>query len=212
VASQISGLVPVPPATTEISPVTTVFPSDGYDQEWLQSRADAALIEQIALGNEQAIVVLYDRYSALVYSIALRILRNPVFAEDVLREIFMYVWRTPANVATTRGTLAGWMAVGARNRSIDVLRARNLQEVGNELLTASAMNLGEEAKQDLIVTRARLFIEQLPFEQRKMLEMAFFEGMTPAEIAELTGIRLENVMTQIRTALESLRLSVTSKN
>ena len=77
---------------------------------------DAVLLARVQRGEEPAMASLFDRYSKLVYSVALRVLRDPAAAEDVLQEIFLQVWRSPEGFRATRGSLGGWLAVVARNR------------------------------------------------------------------------------------------------
>src|ERR1700748_3542263 len=83
---------------------------------------DAALLALVQRGDDSAMASLFDRYSKIVYSVALRVLRDPASAEDVLQEVFMQIWRNPDGFVATRGSLGGWLTVVARNRSIDALR------------------------------------------------------------------------------------------
>ena len=149
--------------------------------------------------------VLFDRYSKIVYSVSLRVLREPASAEDVLQEIFMQVWRNPGSFLETKGSLGGWLAVVARNRSIDTLRRRKPTDQVEEVSLSSPFNLAEEAERNNMMERARAAIVKLPTEQRKTLEMAFFDGLTHTEIAEMTGDPLGTVKTRIRSALLTLR-------
>ena len=75
---------------------------------------DASLLALVQRGDEQAMASLFDRYSKVVYSVALRVLRDPASAEDVLQEIFMQIWRSPDGFIATRGSLGGWLAVVSR--------------------------------------------------------------------------------------------------
>ncbi len=166
---------------------------------------DASLLALVQRGEESAMASLFDRYSKVVYSVALRVLRDPASAEDVLQEIFMQIWRNPDSFVATRGSLGGWLAVVSRNRSIDALRRRRPTESVDEVALASPYNLSEEAERHSMIEKARSIIVQLPTEQRKTLEMAFFDGLTHSEIAEMTGDPLGTVKTRIRSALLSLR-------
>jgi RNA polymerase sigma-70 factor (ECF subfamily) len=166
---------------------------------------DAQLLARVQRGDEQAMAGLFDRYSKIVYSVALRVLRDAAAAEDVLQEIFMQVWRNPNTFIATRGSLGGWLAVVARNRSIDTLRRKKPTEQVEEVYLASPTNLADEAERNLMMERARSVIVTLPPEQRKTLEMAFFDGLTHSEIAEMTGDPLGTVKTRIRSALGTLR-------
>jgi RNA polymerase sigma-70 factor, ECF subfamily len=171
---------------------------------------DAALLALVQKGDEHAMASLFDRYSKVVYSVALRVLRDPASAEDVLQEVFMQIWRNPDGFVATRGSLGGWLAVVARNRSIDALRRKRPTEQVDDMALASNYNLANEAERNSLMEKARGVIQLLPIEQRKTLEMAFFDGLTHSEIAEMTGDPLGTVKTRIRSALTSLRKAFTA--
>jgi RNA polymerase sigma-70 factor, ECF subfamily len=145
-----------------------------------------------------------------VYSVALRVLRDPSSAEDVLQEVFMQIWRNPDSFAATRGSLGGWLAIVSRNRSIDALRRKRPTESIENMALASNYNLADEAERNRMAETARGIIYKLPMEQRKTLEMAFFDGLTHSEIAEMTGDPLGTVKTRIRSALTTLRKAFTA--
>ena len=176
----------------------------------LSAQDDAALLALIQRGDEHAMASLFDRYSKVVYSVALRVLRDPAAAEDVLQEVFMQLWRSPDGFVATRGSLGGWLAVVSRNRSIDALRRKRPTECVDDIALASNYNLANEAERNMMVERARGVIQSLPMEQRKTLEMAFFDGLTHSEIAEMTGDPLGTVKTRIRSALSTLRKAFTA--
>jgi RNA polymerase sigma-70 factor, ECF subfamily len=169
------------------------------------SQDDASLLALVKRGDEFAMASLFDRYSRVVYSVALRVLRDPASAEDILQEVFTQVWRNPDGFIATRGSLGGWLAVVSRNRSIDALRRKKPMEPINELSMAAPYNLANEAERNNMMEKARGVIVKLPAEQRKTLEMAFFDGLTHSEIAEMTGDPLGTVKTRIRSALTTLR-------
>ena len=169
------------------------------------SEDDASLLAKIQSGDEHAMASLFDRYSKVVYSVALRVLRDPSSAEDVLQEIFMQIWRNPDGFSAARGSLGGWLAVVSRNRSIDALRRRRPTDSVDDVVLASPYNLANEAERNSLMERARGVISNLPAEQRKTLEMAFYDGLTHSEIAEMTGDPLGTVKTRIRSALLTLR-------
>jgi RNA polymerase sigma-70 factor (ECF subfamily) len=166
---------------------------------------DAQLLDRVRRGDEQAMATLYDLYSKVVYSVALRVLRDPAAAEDVLQDVFLGVWRKPERFVSARGSLGGWLAVVARNRAIDTLRRKRPSEQVEEVFLASPFNLADEAERNTLMERVRAIILHLPLDQRKTLEMAYFDGLTHTEIAEITGDPLGTVKTRIRTALLTLR-------
>jgi RNA polymerase sigma-70 factor (ECF subfamily) len=166
---------------------------------------DLQLLGRIRRGDEQAMAAIYDRYARVVYSVALRVLRDPASAEDVVQDVFLGLWRRPEAFVSARGSLGGWLAVVARNRSIDTLRRKRPSEQVEEVNLASPFDLASEAERNTMMQRTRTIILRLPLEQRKALEMAYFDGLTHSEIAEVTGDPLGTVKTRIRTALLSLR-------
>jgi RNA polymerase sigma-70 factor, ECF subfamily len=127
-----------------------------------------------------------------------------------LQEVFMQIWRNPDGFIATRGSLGGWLTVVARNRSIDALRRKRPSEQVDDMALASNCNLADEAERNSLMEKARGVIRQLPMERRKTLEMAFFDGLTHSEIAEMTGDPLGTVKTRIRSALTSLRKAFTA--
>ena len=171
----------------------------------LASTEDSILLALIGQGDESAMAAIFDRYSRLIYSVALRVLRDPAATEDVLQDVLMQVWRKPDALAVNRETLGGWLAVAARNRSIDTLRRRKPSDAVDEVALSAHGSLADEAERNLMMERARLLSGNLPAEQRKALELAFFDGLSPAEIAETTGDPLGTVKSRIRSGLLMLR-------
>jgi RNA polymerase sigma-70 factor, ECF subfamily len=169
---------------------------------------DEALIERIRSGDETAMADTYDRYSGIVYGVALRVLGDAAAAEDVLQEVFLQLWRNPQAFDASRGKLATWLAVIARNRAIDHLRKRPLEDDIEGLPISTGVSLENEAEQRLAVEKIRGALSRLPQEQRRALEMAFFEGMTHTEIASKTGDPLGTIKTRIRAGLMALRKAV----
>lgn len=149
--------------------------------------------------------VLYDRYSSLVYAVGLRVLADIAAAEDVLQEVFMQVWRNPARFDTTRGSLGAWLAVIARNRAIDVLRRRHFESDIEDVVISVEPDLASEADRSRAVKSVRGALNSMHPAQRKVLEMAFFEGLTHTEIATKTGEPLGTIKTRIRSGLLALR-------
>jgi RNA polymerase sigma-70 factor (ECF subfamily) len=166
---------------------------------------EAALLARIHAGDESAMAELYDRYSGIVYGVALRVLGSTASAEDLLQEVFLQLWRNPRAFDAERGRLAPWLAVIARNRAIDMLRRRPVEEDIDELPISTGVNLEDEAGERMAIDKVRGVLAQLPQEQRKTLEMAFFEGMTHTEISAKLGEPLGTVKTRIRSGLLALR-------
>ena len=166
---------------------------------------DAVLLTRMGQRDENAMEEIFRRYSGAVYSVALRVLRDRGQAEDVLQEVFLQLWRHPVAFAQQRGSLGGWLVVVARNRAIDLLRRRKLTDPVEEGALASSLNVADEAERNTTMQKVRQAIAGLPDEQRKTLELAYFEGLSHTEIASRTGDPLGTVKTRIRQGLISLR-------
>jgi RNA polymerase sigma-70 factor (ECF subfamily) len=167
--------------------------------------SDATLVSAIRAGDEQAMVQLYDRCAPIVYSVALRILRDSAAAEDILQDVFMQLWRNPDAFDASRGSLPGWLAVIARNRAIDSLRKRRAETDISEVVVSIEPDLVSEAEWNRALEKIRSALGRMPGPQRSALEMAFFEGLTHSEIAAKTGEPLGTIKTRIRAGLVSLR-------
>jgi len=173
-----------------------------------ENSSDARLILSVRSGDQQAMGALFDRYSSLVYSVALRVLGDTGAAEDVLQEVFMQLWRKPAVFDSARGSLAAWLAVIARNRAIDAIRKRKPETDIEDVIVSVEPDFAGEAERNRAAEHIRRKLSEMPEPQRSALEMAFFEGLTHSEIATKTGTPLGTIKTRIRTALISLRMAV----
>jgi RNA polymerase sigma-70 factor, ECF subfamily len=166
---------------------------------------DTALLSRVGQGDESAMETVFRRYSGAVYSVALRVLHDSGQAEDVMQEIFLQLWRKPAAFVQGRGALGAWLVVVTRNRAIDLLRRRKLTDSVDDVVLASPINVADDAERNAMMEKVRGVLANLPPEQRKSLELAYFEGLTHTEIASRTGDPLGTVKTRIRQALITLR-------
>jgi RNA polymerase sigma-70 factor, ECF subfamily len=167
--------------------------------------SDLALVTAIRSGDQAAMAALYDRYSSIVYAVALRVLQDTRAAEDVLQDIFMQLWRNPGAFDSSRGNMAPWLAVIARNRAIDALRRRRPENDIEDVVVSVEPDLASEADRSRAMEKVRDALGAMAAPQRSALEMAYFEGLTQAEIAKKTGEPLGTIKTRIRTGLLSLR-------
>jgi RNA polymerase sigma-70 factor, ECF subfamily len=177
--------------------------------ENMSAADDMGLLTRIQSGDQEAMSALFDRYGTMVYSVALRVLKDAGEAEDVMQEIFVQVWKNPGAFVSGKGSLGGWLVVVARNRSIDIIRRRRPTEQVELFALPSSTNLAREAEQDSLLGKIRGVMVSLPEEQRKSVELAFFEGLSHSEIAERTGDPLGTVKTRIRLALTTIRKALT---
>ncbi len=172
---------------------------------------DGALIRRIADGDESALSELYDRYAGLLLALARRILGRQADAEDVLQEVFLQVWNQAVRYDTRRSAVSTWLVLITRSRSIDRLRSRQVMD--RTLVNVQQENRGRNTSPEGIRSvlweqrRRRLTaaLADLPAEQRNVLELAFFQGMTQSEIANGTGIPLGTVKTRTLLAMKKLR-------
>lgn len=148
---------------------------------------------------------LYDRYSGVVYSVALRIVGDTGAAEDILQDVFMQLWRNPEAFDANRGSLPGWLAVISRNRAIDFLRKRRPETEIDDVVVNVEPDMVRGAEWSLVLGKIRGVLAVMPDTQRSVLEMSFFEGLTHGEIAQKTGEPLGTIKTRIRAGLLALR-------
>jgi RNA polymerase sigma-70 factor, ECF subfamily len=170
-----------------------------------QAVDDMRLVARIRAGDQKALSELYDRYSKVVYGVALRILHDTGAAEDLLQDIFLQLWRKPDAFDSSRGSLAAWLAVIARHRSIDRLRQRRPETDIEDCVIVTATDLRDETERSLVIEKVRVVMNEMGPDQRTAMEMAFFEGLTHTEIAEKTGEPLGTIKTRIRSGLQMLR-------
>jgi RNA polymerase sigma-70 factor (ECF subfamily) len=171
---------------------------------------DSELVKRLQRREARAMADLYDRYGRLVYALILRVVRDGATAEDLVQETFLRVWNRVQAFDAARGGLGPWLLAVARNRAIDYLRsaggrmrnALELQETDHPALFA-------DFEKDLLnadrVRRIKSALERLSENQRTVIELAYFEGLSQTEMAERMGQPLGTVKTWVRTALKSLR-------
>lgn len=173
--------------------------------------SDRAAFAGMARGDAHALGNLYDRYSRPVYSLALRILQDTSDAEDVVQDVFTQVWRTASSYDAARGAVAAWLLTMARTRAIDRLRARSGRQRHSADAPLADATPDPAALPDAQLVTAELAwavrtaLEALPVLQRVALELAFYEGLTHAEIAARLEEPLGTVKTRIRSAMRKLR-------
>lgn len=177
----------------------------------LATAADREALERLARRDEGALAELYDRHARLVYSLALRIVRDPADAEDVVQEVFSQIWRQAARYDQARSNVAAWVVVLTRSRAIDRLRRRQARPDAPTIDHESLDPVDEAPPQDdRMVASARAAavrsaLDDLPVLQRVAIELAFYEGLTHVEIAERLEQPLGTVKTRIRQGLRALR-------
>ena len=216
--SQIGG--PVADAHARAERIPTVARDVTSTQK--RARADARadddrLMAALGEGEIEALEGLYDRYSILVYSVALRILRDQILAEDVTQEVFLRLWRRPQSYDPARGRFVSWLMSITRNRAIDeqrrVSRRLRLEGTGGDatetVQTVDRLDDPELAAaigDDRAAVRAAMKTLSPP--QRRVIELAYFAGLSQTEIAALTSTPLGTVKTRVRLAMSKLRVAL----
>jgi RNA polymerase sigma-70 factor (ECF subfamily) len=177
---------------------------------------DAELAERLQRRDAGAMAELYDRYGRLAYSIIIRIVRDPSLAEDLVQETFLRVWNRVQKFDRERGALGPWLLAVARNRAIDYVRsvdgrmARNAYEMVESESPLLYANLENELLSSDQARRIREALGKLNPNQRNVIELAYFEGMSQTEMAAKLGQPLGTVKTWVRAALKSLRVELES--
>jgi RNA polymerase sigma-70 factor, ECF subfamily len=198
-----------PPNPTNASPRSTSTALNqtetGLEGAAEPQSADAALLARIGEGDAGAMGEFFDRYSPVVYAVALRVLREPGSAEDVMQDVFLRIWRSPSGFVSGRASLGAWLVVVARNRAIDVLRGRKPADPVDDVVLASPFDVSATAERNIAVDKVKKALQTLPQEQQSLVDMAFFEGLTHSEIAARTGDPLGTVKSRIRMALMEIR-------
>jgi RNA polymerase sigma-70 factor (ECF subfamily) len=160
-----------------------------------------ALLTRITAGDGPALGEFYDLFAGLVNALALRILRDAADAEDVVQEVFVQVWRQAGRFDALRGSPEAWLCTIARTRALDRLRRRAARREEPEAEDAGHVD-APRSEETLAVRKA---LGTLPPEQRRALELAYFEGLSQTEIATRLGAPLGTVKTRMRTGMLRLR-------
>ena len=181
-------------------------------REKAERLADEELMPLIGAKDPEAFEVFYDRHGGVAYSLAYRIVGEKAAAEDVTQEAFISIWKSGARFDRARGSVRSWMLSIVRNRAIDALRSRAgkapkltfdddavLEQRPSEELTEEAAMRNETAGE------LRGALEELPGDQSKVIELAYFGGFSQSEISRMLGVPLGTVKGRMRLGLEKIR-------
>jgi len=176
---------------------------------------DETLLRLIAQAQESALGELYDRYSRLVYSMALNSVDDPALAEEITQDVFLRIWNKATTYQVEQGKVITWIASITRYRSIDMLRRLKVRPEGNRAVWAEEhdepfesidpIDIEEEVQLNQRSDNIREAVAALPKDQRQALTLAFFNGYTHAEIAQILNEPLGTIKTRIRLAMQKLR-------
>ena len=171
--------------------------------------ADDRLVERVGNGEQQALLHLYDRYASRVYTLVLRILGDSMSAEEITQDVFLKLWSRARSYLAERGPLAPWLLTIARNTALDRLRLERRRpaiaddaepdETWKEI--PDQRSTSEEARWRSL----HFAVQALPREQRQVIELAYYQGLSHSQIAEHLGWPLGTVKTRLRLGMEQLR-------
>lgn len=179
-----------------------------------QAFSDQALLESIAGKDAEAFSTLYDRHAAKLFGLAIQIVKDRTLAEDILQDIFLSLWKNAGLFDSSKGNPVTWLMVLCRNRCIDKLRVLNKkagrtsqlsEKEARQIKSSEAENPAEQAIQNETHIRIKKALQQLPVEQRTLIELAYFSGFTQSEISETSGLPLGTVKTRIRLGMQKLK-------
>jgi RNA polymerase sigma factor (sigma-70 family) len=176
-----------------------------------RAQQDSHLVALVAEGDATALEALYDRYGEAAWSLALRILTDQSLAEDVVREVFLSLWREARRFDPARGTAATYLLSTTHHRAVDVvrreenLRRRHGPEEALALAPDQPSGLEDEVEVAERRSRIRAALAELPEPQREALMLAYFGGYTQREIASLVGVPLGTVKTSMAAGMRRLR-------
>ncbi len=177
---------------------------------------DQYLLKSIAMGEASALGKLYDRYGRLVFSLAYQIVYDEAVAEDITQEVFLQVWNKASSYQIELGKVSTWLTSVARHRAIDSLRRSRVRPESHKVIWDDSddsdgpewtdpQNIESQVEQTLESRVVHQAIGQLPKEQRDALALAYFQGLSHQEIADMTGEPLGTIKTRIRLAMQKLR-------
>ncbi len=170
---------------------------------------DAGLCARAAGGDAGALKSLYERYAGRAKAVALRVLGTQPEAEEIVQETFVEVWRRAAQYDAGRGSVRAWIVTIARSRSIDRLRSRQVGDRSVAGLAREDRPTGgptplEDVEQRMERERVTRALAELPDAQRRVIELAYYEGKSQREIADVTGEPLGTIKTRVRLAMDKL--------
>ncbi len=184
------------------------------DHESREQLSDVDLIGQASQGDARALEVLYDRYSRVVFSFALRIVNDQLIAEELLQEVFFRAWQQGGSFRASKGAFLTWLLSITHNMAIDEVRKRKRRPQRSDsddpdvVLAAvpdTAPSVEDEVWLRVLRERIGRALDTLPVAQREAIELAYFRGMTHREIAETLGEPLGTIKTRMRLGMRKLR-------
>jgi RNA polymerase sigma-70 factor (ECF subfamily) len=173
---------------------------------------DGVLLARVRAGDDRALAAIYDQHAALVYGLARRVTRDDHLAQDIVQDVFSYLWELPDRVDLARGSLRSYLAVVAHRRAVDEVRRSERRTRTETAGAASDVSDGPEsgvvdaAVEEWTKRQLAAVLAQLPDEQRAAIELAYYGGQTYVEVARTLGIPEGTAKSRLRLALARLRV------
>lgn len=172
---------------------------------------DNELIQKVVSGDERAFLALYDRYCNYVYALTLRILHDPMLAEEVTQDTFLKLWSRARQFLAERGSLLNWLLTIARRSALDRIRLEARRPTLSDGIAPEEIwqNISEpdSASEESRWRTMYFAVGSLAPEHRLVIELAYYQGLSQSEIASMLGWPLGTVKTRLRAAMEQLRRS-----
>ena len=170
---------------------------------------EAGLIQRVAKGDQQAFLVIYDRYSARIYALALYILGDSMLAEEVTQDTFLKFWGRARMYASERGSFVVWLMTVARRTALDRVRMEGRRPLLSDARDPETVwpSLRDDSHDPDEARWKSLYfaVRSLPEEQRQVIDLAYYQGLSQSEIAAELGWPLGTVKTRMRAAMQALR-------
>ncbi len=183
-----------------------------YSSQTRSNADDVALIRRMCDADETALGALYDRWVRSLYSLVFHLLQDADEAEDVVEETFWQAWKKSSTYEPSKGAVSTWLLTIGRRKALDRIRARRRYRedpVGGDRtfadMAAPGLDPSEETEGSELRTHVMAAMKELPAEQREVLELGYFGGLSQTEIADRTGQPLGTVKTRMRLAMQKLR-------
>jgi RNA polymerase sigma factor (sigma-70 family) len=170
---------------------------------------DASLVARIAVGDDRALQMVYERHSPLVYGLARRVTASTAHAEEITQEVFVYLWQNPDRFDAERGSLRAFLGAVTHRRSVDEVRRntrRTAREdrVGGDVTSLETFEIGDGLERSQTAERVRAAVSSLPDQQREAVLLAYFGGYTFRQVAEQLGIPEGTAKSRLRLGLSKL--------
>ena len=177
------------------------------EQSTRGSAAERSLAERLRAGDDDALAELYDTYSGFVYGLAFRVIGDRAAAEDITQDVFVHMWTQPDRFDATRGSLKAFLGTLTHRRSVDLIRSEESRRAREDKTSSEPLfptAVDDDAVRSVSAQTVRRAVSSLPDNQRRPLELAFFDGLTYRQVAEQLAIPEGTAKSRLRLALHRI--------